>query len=380
VKYLRLITINALRSRRRTILTVLGVAVALFLFSTLRTVITSFQAALEVTDATRLIVRNATSIIFSMPYAYREKIAAVPGVVDVSFGDWFGGIYIDERNFFPQFAVDAESYFRIYPEMEVDPGDMEAFMRERNACIVGTGLARRYGWKVGDTVRLRGTIYPGDWDFVVRGIYSPSTPDFDETMFFFHYAYLEENSFVNGQVGHFVVRIDDHTRAGEISAEIDRRFANSAAETMTETEEAFQLGFFAMLGNIELLLNAIGGAVIFTIVLVTMNTMMMAGRERVREVAVLKTLGFTNGRIVLITLGEAALIALVGGAIGCGAARLIYDATHFTMGGFVPSFIVRGQTIAAGMGIALLLGLLSGLVPAVTAARLRITDALRHTG
>ena len=380
MKYLRLIAINALRSRRRTILTVLGVAVALFLFSTLRTVITSFDAALEVTDASRLIVRNATSIIFSMPQAYREKIASVDGVVDVSFGDWFGGIYIDERNFFPQFAVEAESYFRMYPEMVVDPTDMASFMRERNACVVGTGLARRYGWKVGDAVRLRGTIYPGDWDFVVRGIYQPSTPDFDETMFFFHYASLEENSYVNGQVGHCVVRIDDHTRAGEVSAAIDRRFTNSASETMTETEEAFQLGFFAMLGNIELLLNAIGGAVIFTIILVTMNTMMMAGRERIREVAVLKTLGFTNGRIVFITLGEAALIALIGGAIGCGAARVIYAATHFTMGGFVPSFIVRTPTIVAGMAIALLLGLLSGLVPAVSAARLRITDALRHTG
>jgi putative ABC transport system permease protein len=380
MKYLRLILINARSSRRRTILTVLGVAVALFLFSTLRTVITSFRAVLDVSDATRLVVRNATSIIFSMPFAYKDKIASVPGVVDVTWGDWFGGIYIDERNFFPQFGVDAESYFRMYPEMIVEPGEMDAFQRERNACVVGTGLARKYGWELDDRVRLKGTIYPGEWDFVVRGIYSTRSPDFDENLFFFHYDYLEENSFLEGEVGHFVVKIDDHTKAAEIGRVIDQRFANSMAETMTETEEAFQLGFFSMLGNIELLINVIGGAVIFTIVLVTMNTMMMAGRERIREIAVMKTLGFTNGRIVFITLGEAALIALLGGAIGCGAARFLYDATHFNMGGFVPSFLVRGSTIAVGMGIALLLGLVSGIVPAVTAARLRITEALRHMG
>ncbi len=380
MKFLRLILINARRSKRRTILTILGVAVALFLFSTLRTVLTSFQAALDVSDATRLVVRNATSIIFDLPISYKDKILSVPGVVDITWGNWFGGIYIDERNFFPQFAVDAESYFRIYPEIVIDPESMETFMREQNACVAGEGLARRYGWNLGDPIMLKGTIFPGEWEFVLRGIYTGASVDVDEGMFYFHTKYLEENSWMEGETGYYIVKIDDHTQAARISGDIDRKFANSMAETMTETEEAFSLGFLSMLGNIELLIEAIGAAVIFTIVLVTMNTMMMAGRERIKEIAVMKTLGFTNRVVIFIILGEAALIAVTGGAIGCGLARLIYDVTDFTMGGFVPSFIVRGSTIGIGMTISLLLGLASGIVPAVTASRLRITVALRHVG
>jgi putative ABC transport system permease protein len=380
MKFLRLILINARRSKRRTILTILGVMVSLFLFSTLRTVTTSFQTALEVTDATRLIVRNATSIIFSLPISYRDKIAAVPGVVDITWGNWFGGIYIDERNFFAQFGVDAESYFRMYPELVLSPEAMTDFMAERNACVVGEGLARKFGWNVGDRIVLKGTIYPGQWDFVIRGIYTRGKADVDVNMFYFHDEYLEENSWKEGETGFYAVRIDDHRQAARVCSEIDRRFTNSMAETKTETEEAFQLGFFEMLGNIELLLNAIGGAVIFTIILVTMNTMMMAGRERIREIAVMKTVGFANVQVFLIILSEAALIALIGGGLGCGLARAIYDLTHFTLGGFVPSFVVRGSTIAIGMGISLFLGLVSGIVPAVMASRLRITEALRHVG
>ncbi len=380
MKFLRLILINAMRSRRRTLLTVLGVAVALFLFSTLRTVMTSFQGTLDVTDATRLVVRNATSIIFPLPFAYGDKIAKVPGVVDVTWGTWFGGIYIDERHFFAQFAVDPESYFRIYPELLIGPESLGRFMKERNACVVGEGLARRFGWKEGDQVALKGTIYPGEWDFVIRGVYSGKTRDVNENIFFLHYKYLEENSWIRGQVGYYVVKIDDPARAASISDEIDQRFANSAAETLTETEQAFQLGFISVLGNIKLLVNSIGGAVIFTILLVTMNTMMMAGRERVREIAVMKTLGFSNHLVSAIILGEAVLIAVAGGIIGCGLARIIYEASHFTMAGFVSSFIVRWSTMAMGLGISIFLGLAGGIIPAVTATRLKITDALRYVG
>jgi putative ABC transport system permease protein len=366
MKFLRLILINARRSKRRTILTILGVAVALFLFSTLRTVLTSFQAALDITDATRLVVRNATSMIFDLPISYKDKINSVPGVVDITWGNWFGGIYIDERNFFPQFAVDAESYFRIYPEMVIDQESMETFLSEQNACVVGDVLARRYGWSEGDQIVLKGTIFPGQWEFVLRGIYKGTSVDVDEGMLFFHSKYLEENSWVEGETGYYIVKIDDHTQAARISEDIDRRFANSMAETMTETEEAFSLGFLSMLGNIELLIKAIGVAVIFTILLVTMNTMTMAGRERIKEIAVMKTLGFTDNLVFSIILIEAALIAIVGGAIGCGVARVIYDATDFTMGGFFPSFIVRGSTIGIGITISLLLG--SGMLDKVKKA------------
>ncbi|OGF97244.1 MAG: hypothetical protein A2Z06_01485 [Candidatus Glassbacteria bacterium RBG_16_58_8] len=380
MKYFRLILINARRSRRRTILTILGVAVALFLFCTLRTVMTSFRTALDVTDETRLVVRNATSIIFPLPYAYKDKIATIPGVVDVTWGNWFGGIYIDERNFFAQFAVDADTYFRIYPEIILDSESLERFRRERNACVVGTGLVRRFGWKVGDRIALKGTIFPGQWEFVIRGIYDGRTPDVDKNTFFFHYDYLEENSWMEGSVGFYVVKVENHTLASPVISAIDSRFTNSMAETTTETEEAFQLGFIRMLGNIELMIDAIGGAVIFTILLVTMNTMMMAGRERIKEIAVMKTLGFTDGLVSALILGEAAAIALAGGIIGCGLARIIYDLSGITLGGFVPSFVVRGWTIAIGIGISLLLGVISGLVPAILARRLRITEALRYVG
>ena len=380
MKFFRLILINAKRNRRRTTLTVLGVTVAMFLFATLRTVLTSFQATLDVTNAARLVVRNSTSIIFPLPYAYKEKIASVPGVVDLTWGNWFGGSYIDERNFFAQFAVDPESYFRIYPEFLLDPDAMETFVRERDACVVGRGLARRFGWKTGDRVVLKGTIFPGQWDFAIRGIYSAAGPDVDENLFFFHYDYLEENSWMRGEVGYYTVKIDDPGKAARISDAVDQRFANSSAETMTETEKAFQLGFISMLGNIRLLIDAIGGAVIFTILLVTLNPMMMAGRERIREIAVMKTLGFSNRLVSFVILGESVMISAIGGIIGCGLARGIYQATHFTLGGFVASFLVRPSTIAMGLGIALLLGLVSGLVPAVTASRLKITEALRYTG
>lgn len=379
MNFLGLLRANVFRNKRRTILTFLSVFIALFLFVTLRTIITSMQAAVEFADVNRIIVRNATSIVFPLPLAYRERLSTVAGVTKLSWADWFGGQYIDERNFFAQFAVDADTYFDMYPEFLVDPEALAAFRRERNACIVGEGIANQYGWKLGDTVTLKGTIYPGDWDFVVRGIYRGVDDTTDERQFFFQWKYFDErNELGRGNVGIYVLEVRDAALVPKISETIDAMFTNSAHETRTETEEAFQLGFISMMGNVQFAVNLIGFTVVMAIILVAMNTMMMAARERLPELAIMKILGFQDRTVVSLMIAEAMLVALVGGGLGCLTARVVFEQTDFTGGGFFPSFIVRGSTIALGLLVSAILGALSAFYPAFQAGRLREVEALRH--
>jgi putative ABC transport system permease protein len=380
MKFAGLVFRNMLHSRRRTILTVLSITVALFLFATLRTVVTSFNAAVEVADETRLIVRRSTSLIFPLPLAYRDRISRVDGVEAVSWANWFGGIYQEPKNFFAKFAVDVNSYFDLYPELLVPPDQLAAFKEERTACLVGEGLARKYGFKIGDTVPIVGDIYrhpDGEWRFVVRGIYRPAEPDVDANTLYFHWDYLNQTVGDAGQVGVYVVKLANSSQAGAVGRRIDALFANSNAETRTETEAAFQLGFVSMLGNIGFLVAAIGSAVVFAIVLVTFNTMMMAARERMKEIAVMKTLGYPDGLIFGLLVAESTLISLIGGSLGLTVAAVLYAATNFTAGGLVPNFVVRPQTAVLGFGLSLFMGIASGLVPAIQASRLRISEALR---
>jgi putative ABC transport system permease protein len=300
-------------------------------------------------------------------------------VTKVSLANWFGGTYGDGRQFFAQFGVEPETYFALYPEFILPAGELETFERERTACVVGEGLAKEFGWKIGDTVPLKGTIYPGDWEFVIRGIYRGGDDTVDTRQLFFHWDYLDERNFQGrGNVGVYIVEVSDPNLAPKVSQEIDQLFANSTQETRTETEEAFQLGFVSMMGNIQFAVNLIGFAVVMAIILVAMNTMMMAARERLPEIAILKILGFSDGDVVSMVVVEAMLIALIGGVLGCLIARVLFEQTHFTMGGMFPSFIVRGTTIAQGLAISLLLGGLSALWPALQANRLREAEALRH--
>ncbi|MFN8178917.1 MAG: ABC transporter permease [bacterium] len=377
--FLGLLRSNVTRNKRRTILTFLSVAVALFLFVTLRTIITSMRAAVEFADVHRLVVRNATGVIFPLPMAYRDRLAAMEGVTKVTWANWFGGVYLDERNFFARYGVDADTYFDMYPEYRVDPEQLATWKRERNACIVGEGIANQYGWKLGDTVTLQGTIYPGKWDFVIRGIYRGADDTTDERQFFFQWKYLDEMAGIeSGTVGIYVVEVRDAALVPKISQTIDAMFANSAHETRTETEKAFQLGFISMLGNVQFAVNLIGVTVVIAIMLVAMNTMMMAARERLAELAIMKILGFPDGTVAALVICEAMLVALVGGALGCLGARLIFQQTDFTAGGFFPSFLVRGTTIAQGLIVSCALGVLSAAYPAYQAARLREVEALRH--
>ena len=379
MKYLRLVFANLLRAKRRTFLTVFSIAVALFLFCTLRTVITSFEASLRASEATRLVVRHGASLVFPLPLAYKGRVAQVPGVTGISYGNWFGGFYQDPKNQFAQFAMDVPTMLDLFPEVLLPPDQVQAFRSERTAAIIGRALAKKYGWKLGDQVPIIGTIYPGEWRFVVRGIYEGKTKDVDENTLFFHWDFMNE-SLPEGrrnQVGIYWVRIASPDLAADVSKRIDAIFENSPQPTKTETEKAFQAGFISMIGNVQLLLTIIGSAIVFAIMLVTINTMMMAARERATEIAVLKTLGFSDGLILRLVGGEALLVSLLGGVLGCGLAALVFRESDFTAGGFFPNFRVLPETVLAGLLLAILMGILSGIVPAVSAAKLRIASALR---
>jgi putative ABC transport system permease protein len=379
VKYFRLIFANLLRAKRRTFLTVFSIAVALFLFCTLRTVITSFEASLRASQATRLVVRHGASLVFPLPLAYKERLAQVAGVTGLTYGNWFGGFYQDPKNQFAQFAMDVPTLMDLFPEVLLPKDQAAAFQSERTACIIGASLARKYGWKLGDQIPITGTIFPGDWRFTVRGIYTGQTKDVDENTLFFHWDYLNE-SLPEGRrnyVGIFWLRIASPDLAAQVSDRVDAMFENSPQPTKTETEKAFQAGFISMIGNVQLLLTIIGSAIVFAIMLVTINTMMMAARERTTEIAVLKTLGYSDGLILLLVAGEALLVSLLGGLLGCGLAAIVFRESDFTAGGFFPNFRVLPQTVFFGLMLAALMGVLSGIVPAISAARLKIASALR---
>jgi len=377
MKFARLILVNLLRNKRRTILTVLSVAVALFLFATLRSVVTALDAAGEVGSEARLITRSATGITFALPQSYYERLRAQEGVRGVSWANWFGGVYVDERNFFAQFAVDAETYLAMYPEMQMPEEQRQAFLAERTAALVGSGLMQRFGWSLGQDVTLQGTIFTGDWTFTIRAVYTPDDPSFGDQMFFFHYDYLYERT--NRQIipGWYVIQLADPAAAPEVSDRIDRMFQNSSNPTQTETERAFNTGFMTMWGNIGFLVRAVGTAVFFAILFVAANTMMMAARERIGENAILKTLGFQDGLLFALTLVEATVITVLGGLLGVFGAKALFRPGN-PMNSFIPGFQVEWSTVALGVTIALLLGFVSGFVPAWQAKRLSVVQALRR--
>jgi putative ABC transport system permease protein len=379
MKYLKLIRANLFRSKRRTILTVASVAAALFLFVTLRSVLTTLDDAKEVGSETRMVTRSSISIVFPLPEAYYQWLQTVPGVSSVTWSSWFGGVYRDPKDFFATLAVDAETYLPMYPEIDTPVEQREAFMAERTAAIVGSGLMERFGWSLNQTINLRSTIYsPGEeWPFTIRAVYEPTNPSFGDENFFFHYEYLYEKSQF-AQPGWYIMLLSDPTAAASVAETIDEHYKNSRAATRTETERAFQTGFVTMYGNVGFLLNAIGMAVFFAILFVAANTMMMSARERVNEQAVLKTLGFSDGLLFALVMTEAAVITIVGGLLGVGSAKLLFGLTGFQGAGFLPGFEIKWSTSIVGLAIAVLLGVISGFVPAWQALRLPISQTLRR--
>jgi putative ABC transport system permease protein len=378
MKYARLVWVNLMRNKRRTILTTFSVAAALFLFVALRSVNTTLDDARDVGSESRMVVRNAISVVFSLPEAYYSWLSSVPGVRRVTWGNWFHGIYQDPRDFFPSFGVDVEGYFDIYFEMVVPEDQKQAFMRERTAAMVGTGLMERFGWRLGQTINLTSMIYSPDqsWPFTIRAVYTP-IPGWTDEAFYFHYDYLYEMSEWT-QPGWYVLELEDPSLAATVAATIDEHYENSRFATRTETERAFQSGMVSMYGNVGVLMNVVGIAVFFAILLVAANAMMMSGRERTSEVAVLKTLGFSDRLLFGLVLVEAALITVVGGALGVFGAKVLFEGTGFQGMGFLPGFEVKLSTAGVGMAIAVLLGLISGLVPAWQAARLPVAHTLRR--
>ena len=378
MKFFHLVLANLGRHKRRTFLTIASVALALFLFASLQTVVTTLERASQFGGARRLVMMNASGFILPLPLSYANRLSAAKGITNVTWANWFGGKYGDDKTFFAQFAVDPKSYLEMYPELVVPEDQKQAFLQDRSAALIGVRLLDKFGWRVGQNVTLQGTIFPGAWTFTIRGVYTPSDAVINDDMMLFHHEYLEEKIGRPGIAGWYIIEIDDADNAAGAAKTLDDQFRNSSAPTKTGTEQAFNASFATMWGNVSLLMGTIGLAVVFAILLVTANAMMMSARERTGEVAVLKTIGFPDRTLFGLVMVEAGFIALTGALIGLGGAKLLYQLSNFNAGGFLPGFDVTTRTLLVGTGIALLLMLASGLVPAIRAARLPVVQALRR--
>jgi putative ABC transport system permease protein len=379
MKYLPLLFANLFRRKVRTTLTVGSFAVALFLFCLLVTIRGAFNQGVEAAGADRLLIINKVSMIQPLPISYRDQVRKVPGVKDVTYANWFGGVYQDEKNFFAQFAVDHETYRDVYTEFVVPDDQWAAFLKDKQGAIVGKVTADRYGFKVGDVVPIKGGGIPGDFHFNVHGIYTGKRPNDDLTQFWFRWDYLKEIAppYYQNYAGWYTVRVAPGADVVQVTKAIDETFANSAWETRTQSESAFMASFVEQMGNIELLMGAIGSVVFFTLLLVTGNTMAISVRERTGELAVLKTVGFTDRAVLGLVMAESLLLAALGGGLGIGLAKA------FTLGGdptngMLASFYLPPSGIALGGTLAFSVGVLAGLLPAVSAMRLQVVDALRR--
>ena len=382
MKYLPLIWRNLLRRKVRTIFTLASVFIAFVLYGFLMVVQNAFSMGVDVAGADRLVLMHKVSLIQLLPISYADKIRSTQGVAHVGYSTWFGGTYQDKANQFAVMAVDND-YFQLYPEARVPADQVKTWLADRQGAIVGRASADKYGWKVGDKVPIQATIWVpkqgNTWFFNVDGIYD-AEKGFDTTNFFFHYEYLDENRRgAYGQVGWYVLRIDDPSHAAEIGARLDAQFANSSAETKTSTEKQFLQGFVNQVGNIKAIIVSILAAVLFTLfLLVLANTMAQSVRERTSELAVLKTLGFSNGLVLGLVLVESMFLALLGGGLGLVITYFAVEGGSFN-NAFLPVFIMRSRDIVIGLLLCCALGIVAGAWPATTAMRLRITDALRRT-
>lgn len=382
---LKLIFRNALRHKLRSLLTILGIGIAVLAFMLLRTVVDAWYAGVEASSANRLIVRHSVSFVFPLPFSYRQKIRGVPGVMDVSFAEWFGGIYKNREfeNFFPRIAVDPNNYFEVYPEFIISEDELADFRRERNATIVGAKIAQQHNFKIGDMIPVEGDIYPGQWDFVVRGIYTGRDKTTDETIMFFDWKYLDETLAKagpgrSGNVGWYVVEVERSNLAPRVSADIDALFKNSRAETLTETEAAFNQSFVSMFGAIITAMNFISFVVIGIILLVLANTMAMTARERTTEYAVMKTLGFRGRHIMALIAGESLVIAFVGGVIGLIGAFPMIAGFQKLFPTLFPVMNVSNETFIFSASAALFVGIAAAIFPTLQASRMTIVEGLGH--
>ena len=376
---------NAFRHKLRALLTITGVAIAILAFGLLRTLVGLWYLGVESSSATRLVSRNAISLVFSLPISYKERIRQIPGVTRVGAMNWFGGIYISEKNFFPNFAIEPQAFLDLYPEFLLSPEEQKGFLLDRQGAVVGRKLAAKQGWKLGDRVVLKGTIFPGQWEFVVRGIYRGAQRSTDETQFFFNWVYLNETLRRTiprraDQAGIYVVGVSNPEKAAEVAQAIDTTFKNSLAETMSETEKAFQLSFVSMTEAIMIAIKIVSYVVIVIIMVVAANTMAMTARERIAEYATLKTLGFRWHHIASAVFGESLFIATLGGIVGIIGTFPAADFIEKELSQFFPSFQVTTTTMMLQVAAAVLVGATASIFPSWRAATIRIADGLRRIG
>ena len=384
--FLKLIFKNVFRAKLRTSLTIVGLMISILAFGLLQTVVDAWFAGANASSAARMVTRNAISLVFPMPAYYRDRIKAIPGVKAVAHSQWFGGIYIEPKNFFPQFAVDSDNFFEMYPEFLIKPEELLAFKRDRQGAIVGRKLADQFGWKVGDVIPIRGTIFPGNWQMTIRAIFDGKDETTITRQFYFQWNYINEYLIKRfprraDQIGIFNIEVTDPGRIADIARTIDAEFKNSLAETLTETEKSFQLGFIAQSEAIVVAIRIVSFVVIFIIMAVVANTMAMTARERLAEYATLKALGFSPGFVAALVFGEAMMLALIGAGIGI---LLTFPAAQgfaaSPAGAMFASFKVSSATVVMQVASALVVGIMAALVPGWRSANIKIVDGLRHAG
>jgi putative ABC transport system permease protein len=388
VKLLKIVLKNLFRHRLRTALTMLGIATAVMAFGLIRTIVGAWNAGVAASAANRMITHHSVSFIFPVPLPYRQQIARVPGVAAVSWANWFGGVYGDPndfKNFWPRLAVDPATFFDLYPEFQVSPDQLAAFQKERNACVIGRKLAQQHGFKIDDVITMEGDIFPGRWEWVVRGIYTGRDQTVDETQMFFQWNYLYEQVRAREsgrpvEVGWYILRVEPPDGMPRVAAAIDEQFVNSRAPTKTESEKAFQQSFVAMSSAIITSLQVISVVIVGIVLLVLANTIVMAVRERTREYAVLKTLGFSARHLVGLILGESLLIALCGGLLGLALTFPMVAGFGKALPTFFPIINVAPGTIALALGAAVIAGLVAALFPATRVVRTPIVVGLRTVG
>ena len=383
--FFKLILKNVFRAKLRSGLTITGLVIAIVAFGLLQTVVDAWFAGSNAASASRLVTRNAISLVFPMPIYYRERMRAVNGVKSVTLLNWFGGIYKEPRNFFPQFAIDHENFFDLYPEFVIPPDQLIAFKRDRQGAAVGRKLANEFGWKIGDTIPIRGTIFSGTWTFTLRAIFDSKDDTTITRQMYFHWDYINEwlkRKYPRRmeQIGTFVIEVDDPSRTADISKAIDAEFKNSLAETLTETEKSFQLGFISQMEQIILTIRIVSFVVIFIIMAVVANTMAMTARERLTEYATLKALGFGPGFVASLIFGEALMLSLIGGGLGILLTFPLAKGVGVIAAAVFAVFKVSQSTVLLQLACALVVGVTAAIVPGWRSARVKIVDGLRHVG
>ncbi len=382
MKFRGLIFANLFRKKLRLVLTIGSFAVALFLFAFLAVVKGAFNRGADIAGADRLVIINRISIIQPLPLSYRDKILRIPGVKAITHNNWFGGVYKEEKNFFPQFVIDVENHRQVMAELKIPDDQWNNFVKDRQGAIVGAKTAARFGWKIGDRIPIKNSLFGGGdtWEFNLDGIYHSERVGGDESQFWFQWDYFEERmpqSF-KGNIGWYVLKLDSPDDAVRVARTIDDMFANSSFETKTETESAFAAGWVKQFGNIEFLILTIGSVVFFTLLLVTGNTMAISVRERTAELAVLKAVGFKDRSVLFLVLAEALVIALVGGLLGLGLAAMAVPVLAAALNGLLPTLVLSKSILSLGLAFAILVGIASGLLPGIGAMRMRVVNALRR--